>query len=545
MRRGSTPMWGLCISICVLLIAGCLSLSGGPASTLSFQERTNTSGIDYQTDGGGPGNGNDGVFVADYDRDGWHDLLVTGGDQPALFHNDNGTFSNATPFSGINGSVKSALWFDADGDGFEELVLFREHDRPLFVANNDGTLGSPDERFGNLSYPMGATPGDFDGDGDQDLLIYQSGDWEQTKPDGYFSLHLYLTEDNGNQNVVYENTGSGFVRRNNTGLGAVDRWSLAASTADLNGDRQPDVHVANDYNTDTVYINRGNWTFDRRDLQGNTSRNGMASEIADVNGDGSPDVFTTNIHLPLDQIDDPERYERLKLLFTYVIKSGRTKGNTLLINDGTGTLSDSAVGYRVRDGGWGWAATLTDFDLDGDRDLIHATQQVVRINKSNPEYTLPMVFERTGDRFTNRDAATLNFSEHDGRGLAALDYDRDGDQDLVVAPYDGRIRTYENTVTGGHSIGFRVTTQSGATVHGARITVTSDDETSVLHQTARTDFLSQEPRVSSIGTNDDTVTVAVRWPDGTTRTHRNVAVDRAYRITKDNLRMVGNYSDTA
>ncbi len=526
------------LALVALLVAsaGCISAGDSLDTTIDFRERTDASGLDYRTDGGGAGNGDDGVYVADYDRDGWQDVLAVGGDHPVLFRNTGGQFARAEEFASAGDAVKSALFLDYDGDGWEDLLLLRSHDEPVLLRNDRGQFERSNVTFGNLTYPMGATAADYDRDGDLDLLIYQSGDWATGKPDGYFSLHKFVEKDNGHPNVLYENTGNGFERVGDSGLSDASRWSLAASFVDLTGDGLPDVHVANDYNTDAVYVNDGDGTFTERVLRGNTSRNGMASEIADVNGDGAQDVFTTNIYLPLEEVEDDERYERLRLLFGYVLKSGRTKGNTLMLNDGTGNLSDRAVSYGVRQGGWGWAASLTDLDNDGDRDLIHATQYVVRIDRDDPHYTYPMLFERDGDDFRNLDASARNLTEHDGRGLVTLDYDRDGDRDVVVAPYDGDVTVYENVGAAGNSIAFRVADAEGSTVYGAEVTVTTPDDSTVIQQTVESDFLSQESRVSHMGVgNAERVDLTVTWPDGTERTYENVAVNQQVRLTKDGL----------
>ncbi|WP_435361776.1 CRTAC1 family protein [Haloarchaeobius sp. DFWS5] len=530
---------------CFGLDAG-LGANGSLDTRIDFRERTDASGLQYETNGGGAGNGNDGVYVADFDRDGWQDVLAVGGDHPALFRNTGGQFARVESFPEFGESVKGALFLDYDDDGWEDLLVLRSHDEPTLLHNANGTFERTDAELGNLTYPMGATADDYDRDGDLDLLVYQSGDWATGKPEGYFSLYKFVREDNGHPNVLYENTGEGFERVHDSGLSEASRWSLAASFVDLTGDGLPDVHVANDYNTDAVYVNDGDGTFTERVLRGNTSRNGMASEIADVNGDGAQDVFTTNIYLPLDEVADKERKERLRLLFGNVIKSGRTKGNTLLLNDGTGNLSDRAVAFGVRQGGWGWAASLTDLDNDGDRDLIHATQHVARIDRDDPHYTYPMLFEREGDAFENRDASARNLTEHDGRGLVTLDYDRDGDRDVVIAPYDGEVTVYENVGAAANSLAFRVVDAQGSTVYGAEITVSTADRETVVQQTVQSDFLSQESRVTHVGLGDAArVDLTVTWPDGTTRTFENVEANQQVRVTKDGVEPVRETGDSA
>jgi len=525
--------------VAMAVLAGCAGSAQYTAgTTIQFENATAESGIAYQTTGGGAGNGDDGVFVADVNRDGWRDVLVLGGDRPALYENTGGNFTRSDALPELSDPFKSALFVDYDDDGWQDLLLLRPYEQPVMLHNDEGRYERADVGLGNLTYPLGATAADYDGDGDTDLFVYQSGDWADGKPKGYFSLHGHVPDDNGNRNVLYENTGGEFERVTDAGIEGT-RWSLAASFVDLNGDGRQDIHVANDYNNDTVYINRGDGTFRQRLLPGATARNGMSSEIGDVNGDGHQDVFTTNIELPIRDGMSAERYERIKRLFAFVIQSGRTEGNTLMLNDGTGNLSDAAPEYDVRVGGWGWASSHTDFDNDGDADVIHATQHVVRIDKDEPHFTYPMVFERTGDNFTNRDASARGFNETDGRGLATLDYDRDGDRDVVVAPYDGTITVYENVGAEANSLHFRAVEDSGGTALGATVTVSTDERETVVQQTIRSDFLSQESRVNHVGLGStESADIHVTWPDGTERTFGNVDANQHVRLSKGGIETV-------
>jgi len=520
-------------------LAGCSgSALGSPDTAIQFENATAEAGVSYQTDGGGAGNGNDGVFVADVNDDGWQDFLAIGGERPVLYENQGGAFERSDALPALSEPFKSALFVDYDGDGWQDLLLLRPGDEPVTLHNDEGQFRRVDVGLGELTHPLGATAADYDRDGDADLFVYQSGNWSNGKPAGYFSRSGYVADDNGHPNVLYENVGGEFRRVTDAGIEGT-RWSLAASFVDLNGDRYPEIHIANDYNNDTVYVNRGDGTFEQRLLPGSTARNGMSSEIGDVNGDGHQDVFTTNIELPMRAEMDAERFERLQRLFSFVIQSGRTQGNTLMLNDGTGNLSDAAPEYDVRVGGWGWASSHTDFDNDGDGDIVHATQHVVRIDRAEPHYTYPMVFERTGENFTNRDASDLGFDESDGRGLATLDYDRDGDRDVLINSYDGQVRVYENVGADANSLQFRAVDENDTTAYGATVTISVGDHETVVQQTIRSDFLSQESRVNHVGLGTaDAVDVHVVWPDGTERTFEGVAVDQRIRVTRDGIETV-------
>ncbi|WP_123539336.1 CRTAC1 family protein [Halosimplex salinum] len=529
----------------LLVVSGCTGAFGGTSESddsaeLGFENVTREAGLDYEGTGTGAGNGNSGVYTADVDNDGWEDLLAIGGERPVLYRNTGGEFDRSGALPSLERPFKSATFVDYDGDGWRDLLLFAHDGEAVALHNDEGTFERDDVGLDDLTYPLGATVADYDGDGDRDLFVYQSGDWADERPDGYFSTNRSIADDNGNPNVLYENTGDGFERADAPGIEG-DRWSLAASFVDLTGDGTPDVHVANDYNNDTVYLNRGDGTFEQRQLGGPTARNGMASEIGDVNGDGRPDVFVTNIDIPVSRENmSAERFDRLKRFLDFVIHSGRTKGNTMLVNEGDGRFDDQAPAYGVRQGGWGWAASFADFDNDGDRDLLHTTQIVVRLDMDNPVYTLPMIWEREGDDFDRLNASARGFEEHDGRGMVTMDYDRDGDQDVVIASYHGDFAVYENTAEAADAVQFEVVDGNGATALGATATVEADGTETSVWQNARTGFLSQESPVTHVGTGDaETVTLSVTWPDGEEASFE-VDANARYRVTPDGVETVAN-----
>ena len=68
------------------------------------------------------------VTAADYDNDGFVDLLVTGYGKTILYHNDgNGHFTDVTAKAGINvdGWGISSTWLDYDKDGCVDLFVGR------------------------------------------------------------------------------------------------------------------------------------------------------------------------------------------------------------------------------------------------------------------------------------------------------------------------------------------------------------------------------------------------------------------------------------
>src|SRR2546425_7619330 len=133
-----------------------------------------------------------------------------------------------------------------------------------------------------VSYPVGTAPravafGDFNGDGKVDLAVANSGN-----PAG---------GDDGNVSILMGNGDGTFQPTNNIPAG---KNPFSVAVADFNGDKRPDVVVANNSNnTVSVLLGNGDGTF--QGPVGYTTGSGpVFVAVGDLNGDHHLDLVVPN-----------------------------------------------------------------------------------------------------------------------------------------------------------------------------------------------------------------------------------------------------------
>ncbi|WP_436927511.1 CRTAC1 family protein [Halosimplex amylolyticum] len=517
--------------------------AGGPElePSLAYSNVTGSSGFEYGYRGEvDQHNGmitNAGAYVTDYDNDGWSDVLAVGGAEPVLFKNTGGEFARSGALPELDRTVQTAVFVDYDADGWEDLILLTNGRPPLLLENDQGTFRKrPGEFERSMAVPSSATVADYNGDGCLDLYVAQYGNWSERLPLGNRNYSAPIHDDNGDPNYLYRGTCDGFERVDRAGV-STTRWSLATSFVDLDQDGRPDIHVANDFNHDIVYLNRGNGSFEEVLLPERTNRNGMSSEVVDLNGDGRLDVYTTNIYYP--------EWAAQKINAALKIKA---RGNNLLINRGDGRFVERAEAYGVAAGGFGWGTVVADLDNDGDRDIVHATRYLTFEGRDialtdaeqnrlrvHPFYSAPALWENQNGSFRSHPSLRHGFDPANSRGVAQFDYDRDGDLDLLVTTTSS-FRLYRNDADDGNAIEIAVETDRGTWAYGASVYVNGSSWTRWRRVQSSTDFRAQDTRVVHVGVGDaTTVDVRVVWPDGTERRFEDVAVDRRLVVRRSGI----------
>ena len=373
-----------------------------------------------------------GCCVADYNNDGNSDLFVTNYGQNVLYHNNgDGRFRVVTTEAGISGEPRfsaGCAFADYDNDGWLDLVVVNYVSVDLKTAPDCSQAGIP-------AY---CRPGDFAPE--PDVLYRNNGDstftdvtqdagiialgrglgavWTDVDNDG--QLDLYIANDR-EPNFLYRNNGDDTftelgelygVARNEHG--DVES-SMGIDTADYDNDGDFDVILTHyQAETNTLYQNDGNGIFWDITAQSRLSEPTLlplawGTGFADFDNDGWLDIFFANGHLHdnIAELEEIGVYEQQNQLFR---------------NPGDGIYTDisdlSGEGMLIEKSSRG--AVFGDYDNDGDLDIlvtnINDTPDLLRNDTPTEQHWLSI---KLVGKKSNRDGigAKVTFQNGDTRLL--------------------------------------------------------------------------------------------------------------------------------
>ncbi len=241
----------------------------------------------------------DACTGADYDNDGRLDLFVTDngpnqtGARNFLFHNEGEGIFSKVPAGSVTNDVGvgwGALWADYDNDGYMDLLVINLVNGGqcfLYHNNRNGTF----TRILTNAIATDVWPGGA-----------QGGAWADIYNDGL--LDLFVTDNNGTQNRLYHNIGNGGFTNVSSAIapmviGPGGGAAGGAAWGDYDNDGYLDLFVAySEGARNALYHNNGDGTFTQVLTGHPVDDNGpgivsFSPTWVDYDKDGSLDLFVT------------------------------------------------------------------------------------------------------------------------------------------------------------------------------------------------------------------------------------------------------------
>jgi hypothetical protein len=505
------------------------------AAGIDFQHNSGAFEAKYLPETLGPG-----CAFLDYDGDGWLDiLLVNGMDWPGhkkrrstlrLYRNNrNGTFADVTERAGLAVAEMYGMGVavaDYDNDGFPDILITAVGQNRLFKNTGKGTFLDVTDKAGlggRSSFSTSAMWFDFDRDGHLDLFVCNYVKWSP-EHDIYCSVDgkrkSYCTPEayHGSTCWLFRNRGDGTFEDVTAKSGIFDTTSksLGVALVDYDRDGWPDVFVANDTQPNKLYHNLRNGTFEDVAVRAGVAfsedgkaRAGMGVDVADYDNSGTPGIVITNF--------DNE------MMALY--RNGRGGAYTdVSVKSGIGQPSRNSLGF---------GCAFCDVNLDGWLDLVAANghiDETARVLRNVGYAQAPHLFLNDGHgafRDVAAEAGSDFAAPKVARGIAYGDFDRDGDVDLLITTNHGPAFLYRNDVANkNRSLRLRLAgTKSNRDAIGAIVRLATPDGTQSRMVKTGSSYLSQSELTLTfgIGRRDKADRVVIEWPSGGVEEYKNVA----------------------
>jgi hypothetical protein len=542
-----------------------------------------------------------GVCVADFNNDNLPDIFfISNQKQNELYINKGELkFKNVSAKSKIPKTFWStgATAVDINQDGLMDIYICQvtglkgnKTQNQLLINQglsngNIPVFKEEAEKYGlNISsYAQQAGFFDYDNDGDLDMFLLNH------------SLHPNRTYGKGRKRMdyhpqagdkIFENQNGTFVeitKDKNLFSGEIG-YGLDFTLSDINLDGYTDIFVGNDFfENDYLYINQNGNSFKdfvstEKNPLGHSTHFSMGNDIADLNNDLLPDILSVDMlpeHIKEYKISGTE-YPYLT--YRQYLKNGyapQYMSNTLHLNQGDLTFSETAESKGIAATDWSWSALMADFNNDlktdifisngilgatNDMDFIKFISDKTYQNKINqglkqedlklldklPKYKKQnKLFLNSPDHTLEDSTQTiLNHANTYSNGATYADLDLDGDLDLVVNNINDRAQVYENVTSGNYlTIKFKGKTPNRNGI-GAKAIAFVDKHTLLRENFTNRGYMSSAQHGVHFGLKDynSIDSLWIVWPDNTYQSLKTVYANQRLIVQQEQATRRFDYS---
>ncbi|MFK8037461.1 MAG: FG-GAP-like repeat-containing protein [Crocinitomicaceae bacterium] len=452
--------------------------------------------------------------------------------------------------AGLNLNQKnnwSGSWGDYDNDGFDDLFVPSKslnETNTLYHNNQDGTF--TEVTSGPIVTDLGASV---------------SGTWGDYDNDGF--LDLFVANNENSSNKLYHNNGDGtFTSIQNSPIVDKGIYTHAAAWADYNQDGNLDLAISDFHPTKFNFLfagdGQGGFTVDNSSLISQSATSAVGLAWGDYDNDGDQDLFIANTNGENNQFFINQSgiflevfntnlvsnggssvggvwgdYDNDGYLDLFVTNSSISENNFFYENNGDGSFTTITNSIIVTTASTSHGASWIDYDNDGDLDLLVANDQ----NQNN------FLFANNGDKTFTQLTNAVTEETGNSLGTAWADYDNDGDYDLFVANRDANSNDFYVNEKGSctnHIAVKLVGCNSNKFGIGAQVQVKSTINGQAIWQTKHV-----STQTSAMGGQNSTKllfglnkantidSLIVKWPSGIITSMTSTSINQTVTINED------------
>jgi len=405
--------------------------------------------------------------LIDIDNDNIDEVFFGGGmhQEDAIFAYRDNKFVNISsevnlPKKGLQVTTVGAVSADFDNNGFTDIIVGREDGLTIYYNfNGKFTAKKINTPINEKSTPAGLSVGDIDKDGDLDIFMATYLKKELMEGQTIFEDDTYgatseLLLNTGNENYISITKQAGLDYVHNTFQGVL---------VDIDNDSWLDLVVVHDTGEARTYKNNGDLTYTMKpNPLTKKFAYPMGLAVGDYNNDGLVDFMFSNTGSTLPRIiakgdiKDASLFNEKWILFK---------------NEGDFKFTDTAEETKIADYEFSWGCTFADMNNDGLQDLMVAENYVDFA--PNKLFRLPsrLLIQKDDGTFAPTEEESGVVNPHYAITSLVSDFNNDGYLDMIWVNINTPSLAYINK--GGDNNYLQVDLGESVNVQGAKVTVTT------------------------------------------------------------------------